>query len=170
MNINIGAGIWRKEGWLNINCHSPYYDKQGYLDEYTDIEYNLVSGKPLPFEDNSIGKFFCSMTFEHIPNKSVHHILNECYRCLETGGSFLIAVPIPLHDVRQFIRRLNMLHWGFAYDHNENGRHINYFTFSKLKRMFERAGFSSVKRLNVKHIDKDFRSHVKLAMYVEGVK
>jgi len=170
MNINIGAGRWRKEGWLNLNCHSPHYDKQGYLDEYTDIEYNLVSHEPLPFKDKSINKFYCCMVFEHIPNKYVQHAINECYRCLKNGGDFLVVVPIPIHDVRQFIRRLNMLHWGFAYSHAENGRHINFFTYSKLRKMFMKGEFMSVEKIPVSDIDKCFKSHIKLALYVKGKK
>ena len=170
MNLNIGAGIWRKDGWLNLNCHSLHYDKQGYLDEYTDIEYNLVSGKPFPFEDGSVDNFYCSMVFEHIPNECVQHAFNECYRCLKERGFFLVVVPMPIHDVRQFIRRLNMLHWGFAYNHAENGRHINYFTVGKLKKMFRNAEFDSIKKLAVSDVDDCFKSHVRLALYIEGFK
>ena len=170
MNINIGAGIWRKEGWLNLNCHSPHYDKQGYLDEYTDIWYNLVSDKPLPFKDEYVDKFYCSMVFEHISDKHVQHTIDECYRCLKRYGSFLVVVPVPLHDVRQFFRRLNMLQWGFSYNHAENGRHINFFTFGKLRKMFMEGGFVSVKKLPVSDIDECFKSYVKLALYVEGIK
>lgn len=170
MNINIGAGIWRKKGWLNLNCGSPHYDKQKYLDEYTDIEYNLVSHTPFPFKNNSIENFYCSMVFEHLPNEYVQHTLNECYRCLKENGSFLVVIPIPIHDIRQFIRRLNMLHWGFNYNHSENGRHINFFTFGKIKKMFKNAGFVSFKKLNVNEIDDCFKSHVRLALYIEGTK
>jgi len=172
MNINIGAGFWRKEGWVNLNYRSPHYDGYGVekYEKFTDIEYNLVSGKPLPFNDNCIDEFFCCMTFEHIPNKYVQHTLNECYRCLKPGGSFLVVVPIPIHDVRQFIRRLNMLHWGFAYNHDENGRHINFFTFGKLRKMFRKGGFVHVSKVPVHCVANSFRSHVRLAMYVEGKK
>ena len=172
MNINIGAGWWHKEGWLNLNYRSPHYDKYGVeqFEKFTDIEYNLISGEPLPFKNDSIDKFYCSMVFEHLPNKYVQHTLDECYRCLKDGGSFLVVVPIPIHDIRQFIRRLNMLQWGFSYNHAENGRHINFFTFGKLRKMFRNAGFSSIKKMSVSEIDKDFRSHVKLALYIEGKK
>lgn len=167
MKINIGAGKWRKDGWLNMDCRSPHYDKEGHS---TDIEYDLTSGKPFPFKDNSIEMFYCSMVFEHLPNKDVQHALDECFRCLNDKGEFLVAVPIPIHDVRQFIRRLNMLHWGFAYSHAENGRHINYFTFRKLKKMLNIAGFNLVGKFKVDDVDKEFRSHVRLALYIVGVK
>lgn len=172
MNVNIGAGFWRKQGWLNLNCRSPHYDKYGVekFEKFTDVEYNLVNDKPLPFQNDSVNNFYCSMVFEHLPNEYVQHTIDECYRCLKNGGSFLVAVPIPIHDVRQFIRRLNMLHWGFSYNHAENGRHINFFTFGKLKKMFNQAGFMSVKKLSVSDVDECFKSHVKLALYVKGIK
>lgn len=170
MKINIGAGKWCKDGWVNMDCGSPHYNNYGYGNQHRDIEYNLVSDKPFPFNNNCIDNFYCSMVFEHLPDKYVQHTLDECHRCLKKGGSFLVAVPIPIHDIRQFIRRLNMLHWGFAYNHAENGRHINFFTSRKLKRMFKCAGFTNIKRINVFDVEQDFRSHVRLAIYMCGNK
>jgi predicted SAM-dependent methyltransferase len=172
MNVNIGAGFWRKDGWENLDYRSPHYDKYGIekFEKFTDVEHDLVSGDPLPFKTNSVDRFYCCMVFEHIPNEYVQHTLNECHRCLKTGGSFLVVVPIPIRDVRQFIKRLNTWNWGFAYNHAENGRHINFFTFGKMKKMLKLADFDIVKKLNVKDVEKDFHSHADLAMYVEAIK
>lgn len=172
IKINLGAGHWRKDGWLNLNCRSPHYDGYGVEDFYkfTDVEYDLTSLEPMPFDDKSVDKFFSCMVFEHLEDRHIKYILGECYRCLKSSGSILICVPIPLHDIRQFIKRLNHINWGFNYNHNRNGRHINCFPSGKLRHMLENAGFTSIKKLRVSDIEQDFHSHVPLAQYVEGLK
>lgn len=46
----------------------------------------------LPFEDNSFDLITCFGVLHHIPNVST--VVNELYRCLDTGGIALIREPI----------------------------------------------------------------------------
>lgn len=52
-----------------------------------------MSGKKLPFEDNTVYLFYSSHTLEHLPDEAVEHVLKEGHRCLKEGGGIRLVVP-----------------------------------------------------------------------------
>ena len=64
-----------------------------YKEEVIDCKFDLTSGDPFPFEDNSIELFYSSHCMEHIGSENFEHIFSEIYRSLKPGGGIRITVP-----------------------------------------------------------------------------
>jgi len=137
LKINIGMHQryiprWRRVKWKNMNYPSPHYtfDKRpGNI----DIEYDLTSMEPFPFKDNEVDLYYCSHTFEHIPFYCAQYAANEIYRTLKPGGYVRLITPRIDKDTTE--------NYGKPYDHNDNGRHISYYTEEILVLMLKEAGF-----------------------------
>ncbi|HLA45358.1 MAG TPA: methyltransferase domain-containing protein [Aggregatilineales bacterium] len=88
--VNIGGGINHQRHWRVLDVPNPHYQ---YPASIIDYVFDLTSGKPLPFEDNSVAFFYSSHTFEHIPQTHCPFLFSEIYRCLKPGGAFRMQVP-----------------------------------------------------------------------------
>ncbi|MCK4358964.1 MAG: class I SAM-dependent methyltransferase [Candidatus Cloacimonetes bacterium] len=88
--LNIGAGSFYHKHWTNVDYSSDWYSK--HQKEHF-INYNIMSKKPLPFEDNSIELAYSSHVFEHVKNDAVQSLLSELYRVLKQGGGIRITCP-----------------------------------------------------------------------------
>ncbi len=87
MKINIGGGLKRIDGFLNVDH-----------DEMTNPDYvvDLESGK-LPFDDNSIEEIRAHHILEHI-GEGFLGLMKELYRVCKSGAIIDIAVPHHRHE------------------------------------------------------------------------
>lgn len=87
MNINIGSGDEKVEGFINID-----YDQLTLPDYCFNIEKDIW-----PFEDNTVEKVIAHHIFEHI-GEGYFHMLQELYRVCKHNAIIDILVPHPRHD------------------------------------------------------------------------
>lgn len=89
MNLAIGAGKFRLDGWTNLDySFKSRARKSGVI----DINHNLMDGK-LPLESDSVEKIYSEHCLEHLPNEVAVSILYECYRVLVPKGIIRISLP-----------------------------------------------------------------------------
>ncbi len=88
MKINIGSGIARIEGFLNVDS-----DSLCNPDYIVNLETDL-----LPFDDNTIEEVRAHNILEHI-GPGFFHLIKELYRVCKDGALIDIVVPHPFHDV-----------------------------------------------------------------------
>jgi predicted SAM-dependent methyltransferase len=80
INLELGAGGRKMDGWTTID-----------FDKNSDIIMDLAS--PLPFPDNSVAQIYASHLLEHFYYPELLKLIYECYRILNPGGIFKVAVP-----------------------------------------------------------------------------
>lgn len=90
MKYNIGAGRFRKEGWVNVNHASGWYKR---VQSKNMVEYDIMLMEPLPLETNSADVVYSSNTIEHVTDEAAQNMFNESYRVLKFGGVIRIAAP-----------------------------------------------------------------------------
>jgi predicted SAM-dependent methyltransferase len=90
VRVNIGGGNFIKPGWLSMDYQSETYPYQLSL---LDHNFDLTSGKPFPFADNSVDFFYSQHTLEHIPQEHCDFIFAEMHRCLKPGGAVRLNMP-----------------------------------------------------------------------------
>ena len=91
LRVNIGGPRFYKRGWLVLDYRHPttrHYDFPGM-----DINFDLLSGEPLPFPDNSVKFFYSSHTIEHLLESCLPRLLADIYRCLKPGGAVRLTTP-----------------------------------------------------------------------------
>ncbi len=88
--VNMGGGNFLRHDWINMDQPSKWYP---YKEGVIDCKFDLTSGEPFPFKDNSIDLFYSCHTIEHIGDENFEHILSEIYRSLKPGGGLRISVP-----------------------------------------------------------------------------
>ena len=87
MKINLGAGLKRYNGFLNIDG-----------DILCEPDYLLdISKDNLPFDDNTIDEVNAFHILEHI-GEGFFHLIKEIYRVCEDGAIINIEVPHHRHD------------------------------------------------------------------------
>ncbi|MBN8180044.1 methyltransferase domain-containing protein [Roseibium aggregatum] len=88
--INIGAGTFHHRYWTNLDVSSDHYDA---MRKHEHVEYNIMTDKALPFEDESVALAYTSHTIEHVKDNFIQDMFVEVYRTLEPGGMFRITCP-----------------------------------------------------------------------------
>jgi predicted SAM-dependent methyltransferase len=88
MKINIGGGLKRFEGFVNVDA-----------DPNTKPEYlhNLEKEK-LPFEDSTVEEVKAHHILEHIHD--LGHVIKEIYRVCKNGA--VVDIAFPHHFARNF--------------------------------------------------------------------
>ncbi len=89
--INIGGGAFYRRHWKTLDYASPssaHYQWVGI-----DINFDLMSGAPLPFNDESVDFFYSAHTFEHLGESCIPHLFEEIRRCLKPGGAVRLTMP-----------------------------------------------------------------------------
>jgi len=81
MKINLGSGIEKKVGFINIDI-SPKYNPEIVCD-----------GLHLPLKENSMDCVRAFDFLEHMPNDKRLDIIEEIYRVLKPGGKFQHHTP-----------------------------------------------------------------------------
>jgi predicted SAM-dependent methyltransferase len=88
LKIQLGSGLFPKEGWVNIDLYGPP----------TDVTWNLARG--IPFDDGTVDAVFHEHLMEHIPLEAGLKVTEECHRVLNPGGVLRMAVP----DAGRYVR------------------------------------------------------------------
>lgn len=83
LQVNLGCGLNKIEGWQNIDVNSEF--KPDYV-------INLGT-ELLPFENNSVDELWCCHTIEHIEKKNHEHLLLEIQRVLKRAGHVTFSYP-----------------------------------------------------------------------------
>lgn len=92
----------------------------------------------LPFQDNAFNAVISTAVIEHV--KDGRFTINEIYRVLKIGGSFLLTTPS-----RRAKKILEILSLNLGWlDKTEITDHENYFSPAELKNMLSRAGFKNI--------------------------
>jgi len=117
LNIIIGAGTTKLPGWIA-----------------TDIDIlNVCDERDWKrcFDVNSIDLLLSEHVFEHLSEDECRESFLFCFKYLKTGGNFRIAVPDGNRDDDVYLKEVSPPKDG----------HKILFTWSKLQRMLEEAGF-----------------------------
>jgi len=89
MNLNIGCGRIKKEGYTNIDITQYIDRKRNKLVDYVlNIEKDI-----LPFDDNSIDNILIDNVLEHLGDGFIF-ALNELHRVLKKDGTINGHVPV----------------------------------------------------------------------------
>jgi len=78
--LNLGCGLSRAEGWVNVDKYGPAADLIHDLDVF-----------PYPWDDNSVDQIITVHVLEHLNNW--WGAFEECARILKPGGVLEIRVP-----------------------------------------------------------------------------
>lgn len=179
LKINVGAGPFRHEGWLNVDCRLSFGKD--------DVVCDLRRRWPLP--EGSAKYIFSEHVFEHFayPDQ-IGHVLRECYRILQPGGVLRIIVP----DAERYLRAyatddetfLRQVSNGSVSKiavvnvmMRENGFHRYAYDYPELKEILTRAGFVNVNLSSLRasrhpelNLDLDDGQREHVSLYVEAVK
>ncbi|MBU0757923.1 MAG: methyltransferase domain-containing protein [Nanoarchaeota archaeon] len=90
MRVDIGGGSFLRPGWKVLDYISDWYH---YGSVYIDYNFDLTSGRRLPFRSDSVDMFYSSHTIEHLPEKDARFLFKEIYRTLKKGGVFRVTCP-----------------------------------------------------------------------------
>lgn len=88
--VDIGGGYSFKRHWKVMDYSTKHYV---FVNGVVDYNFDLASGKPFPFETESVTLFYTSHTIEHILQKHIPHIFKEIFRCLKPEGTVRITTP-----------------------------------------------------------------------------
>lgn len=115
MKLNLGSGLKRIDGFLNVD-----YDEKSNPDFIVDLEKGI-----LPFEDNSVDGIVAHHILEHI-GEGFLTLMKEIYRVSKDGTIIDIEVPHHRHEnffgdpthkrpitigvLRQFSKKYNEYH------------------------------------------------------------
>ena len=83
MKINLGGGMKKIKGWVNVDIR-PFKE--------VDFVLNIGNTK-LPFNDNSIDEILCDNVYEHLDADSLFFSIEECFRVLKPQGFLDVRVP-----------------------------------------------------------------------------
>jgi SAM-dependent methyltransferase len=90
MKINLGAGLKRVDGFLNVD--SDVQCNPDFVVNLDDVNLRL------PFEDNSVEEVVAHHILEHI-GEGFFQLMKELYRVCKPGAIVDVIVPHHLHDV-----------------------------------------------------------------------
>jgi predicted SAM-dependent methyltransferase len=86
---NVGGGNkFVHPAWTVINLPSEHYGK-----DYMDLQWDLMSGTPMPIESGMAKVVFSRYTLEHVTDEAVKHFLADAHRALSPGGYLRLIVP-----------------------------------------------------------------------------
>lgn len=181
LSINVGAGPFGKEGWVNIDMF-----------KYKNVDLVYDCRTKLPFGDKSVARIRCEHVFEHLDRiDEAPKFLNDCLRCLKEGGVLRIIVP----DLELFVQAYcsgSKEEWkkiGFDPDSyafetpmdilnhtfRQNGEHKYGYDFETLSRTVSKAGFSKVQKMAWRKsvdpmLEDDLENHRPYSLYVDCIK
>lgn len=188
LNIDLG-------GWKHKRTMGGLW-KIMDINKKADYIYNINSGKPFPFKNNSVDNYYTSMTVEHIFPSKVVFVLNELRRTLKRSGLIRIIVPDSeigikwyLNEPKKLRRKklpsrplfypetnmARLLAWFFTEDRKRTSGHKNMFDMETMKWLLNKAGFKNIIRLNYNKCSqifkgKDYKVYETYSIYVEATK
>ena len=92
--LNIGSGDhFYINGWTRLDYNDDAEKVGERIKRRCDVNFDLLSGKPLPFEDATFDGIYTSHTIEHLHNADVERIIEDCFRILKPGGVLRVVCP-----------------------------------------------------------------------------
>ena len=91
--LNIGSNDFRHPYWHNLDHPTAFEGFARNQRDNIDIAHDLMSGKPIPVDDNSLSIAYCSHVIEHLPDEQVAFLFREVFRILAPGGHFRLIAP-----------------------------------------------------------------------------
>ena len=88
--VNVGAGLWYRRSWRNLDFAGEWYVEHRAL---IDFPYDLAHPSRMPFADGTVRCFYSEHVFEHLTDSQCRHAFAELRRTLEPGGGLRIVVP-----------------------------------------------------------------------------
>ena len=178
LKVNIGAGPFGEDGWINID-----------IAKHKNISFTYDCRKKLPFADNTVSKIRCEHLLEHLDKiYELPEFLEECKRVLKKNGVLRIVVP----DIEKYINAYYEGNWTLVgLEHNiqakwqaaeilthlfrQGGEHKYGYDFHALSKVLIDAGFEKVIKTafgcsldgDLKYDQPNHRFH---SLYVEAVK
>ena len=151
LRLHLGCGPKIKDGWLNI-------------DSSFQADITLDVREPLPFLENSCSIIYSEHLLEHLdyPGQA-SSFLKECYRVLEPGGLFSVAVPDTQWPILGYSQqkyedyfRIAKERWHpewcqtemehINHHFRESGVHLFAYDFKTLAKALSSAGFQEIQR------------------------
>ena len=151
MNLNIGCGPNRKQGWINI-------------DLLPDVDLSLDMREAMPFSENSATIIYSEHFFEHLDYpEPAKRFLKECHRILKPGGIFSVGVPDTEWPLQAYVgpddknyfawSKVNCLpEWcqtridDINYHFRQDGEHRFAYDYETLHHALMEAGFSNIRQ------------------------
>lgn len=142
--IPLAAWALHSLGMLSEKRYAAYRDGRFRMLQYVDLT------KPLPFDDGSCEAIFSSHVFEHLFLDEVERLVPQIFRVLVPGGVCRVVVP----DLEKIVAQFNPANpTTFIEEIYEvgsrsavkNAHHCG-FTYASLASLFERSGFSEIRR------------------------
>jgi predicted SAM-dependent methyltransferase len=133
--LNLGGGD---------NCH-PKKEYENYISVDIEPHNELFSVKhdltePIPLPDNSVDRIHSEDFLEHIDQKSITSLFEECYRILKPDGFMRIGVP----DYNNPKDRIYMQ----QQNDPRYPLHVTFMNYSLLKGLIEKSPFREYKFYN----------------------
>lgn len=145
LRLNLGAGARPKEGYINSDVM-----------DWANKGLEIMDALALSYGDGTVDEIFNHALLEHIPPWDTLRALREWHRALKSGGIVQVEVP----DLERIFRAWLLdgtLSEKSALDNifggNKNPRkswqqhHLTGFTFERLARLMEEAGFIDLERV-----------------------
>lgn len=142
---------------LHLGCGDHYLSNPGFI----NIDGNLFCRKDLwlditlglPFPECSIDIIFASHLLEHLSEKQVRKVLNECYRVLKPNGAARFVTPNLRKAIEAYVQgdlnffsnwpdRRKSIGGKFNNDMLCRDQHRLMFDFSYLQELLADAGFN----------------------------
>lgn len=114
--------------------HYIAVDQDPYDKSIACIQHDLT--QPLPLPDGSVDRIHCEDFFEHIQERDMVPLLNECYRVLKPQARLRLAAPDYNNPKDKFCLDL-------GYD-PRNRLHITLTHYAMLQRIIDQSLFSNV--------------------------
>lgn len=99
IKLNLGCGIWLREGWINVDKfmdEKALRSKKGAY-KHARIEKNakfvLADIGKMPFPDNYADMVEMNQVIEHFPIKQMATYMAEVYRVMKPGGKLRATTP-----------------------------------------------------------------------------
>ena len=178
IKLNIGAGPFGEEGWVNIDMF-----------KYKNISFTYDCRKSIPLKNNTVSLIRCEHVLEHMDKEYEAKVfLKECHRILNKGGIIRIIVP----DIEKFIKAYYEKDWKvvginqevkgewqeadiLTHTFRQGGEHKFGYDFKALAYLIEACGFTDIQKTTFgcsisAELTKDQEIHLKHSLYVEAVK
>jgi len=133
MKLNLGCGVHKREGYINIDCN-----KDVHPDRLLNIE-------DIEFSKESIEEVYFSNVLEHLTLNDAIKILNKIFNWLKPKGKLFIAVP----DMKKICKLISkgkrdkiLFNWIYGEGGNRDSfNHRWGYTEKTLKTILEKIGF-----------------------------
>ena len=102
------------------------------------VQLTKGNAEKTPFSSNSFQALTCVFLLHELPREARQNVLNECYRILEPGGTFVLADSIQIEDSPKFTPIMENFHKIFHEPYYRD------YIIDDIKFRLEDSGFSSI--------------------------